>query len=98
MAATDVGHTIEVVVTATNTGGTSAPATSAATATVIAAIAVNSALPAITGVAQQGQTLTASTGTWSNSPTSYTYQWESCSGTTCTASRGQQHHLRGGLN
>ncbi len=83
VAATDVGHTIQLVVTATNTGGT-ATAT-ATTATVIAAIAVNSALPAITGVAQQGQTLTASPGTWSNSPTSYTYQWESCSGTTCTA-------------
>ncbi len=85
VAATDVGHTIEVVVTASNSGGPGTPATSAATATVIAAIAVNSALPAITGIAQQGQTLTASTGTWSNSPTSYTYAWQSCSGATCTA-------------
>ena len=84
VAATDVGHTIEVVVTATNSGG-SATATSASTAAVIAEVPANQALPVITGIAQQGQTLTASTGTWTNTPTSYTYTWESCSGTTCTA-------------
>jgi hypothetical protein len=37
---------------------------------------VNSVLPAITGTPTEGQTLTASTGTWSNSPDSYTYQWK----------------------
>jgi GDSL-like Lipase/Acylhydrolase family len=36
---------------------------------------INSALPAITGTAQVGQTLTASAGTWTNSPSSFTYQW-----------------------
>lgn len=36
---------------------------------------VNSVLPAITGTTTVGQTLTSSTGTWSNSPSSYTYQW-----------------------
>lgn len=36
---------------------------------------VNSVAPAITGTAQEGQTLTCSTGTWSGSPT-YTYQWK----------------------
>ena len=35
----------------------------------------NSVAPAITGTAQEGQTLTCSTGTWSGSPT-YTYQWK----------------------
>jgi len=36
---------------------------------------VNSVLPAITGTAQTGVELTVSTGTWSNTPSSYTYQW-----------------------
>lgn len=39
------------------------------------AIPANTTLPAITGTAQVGQTLTASQGAWSNMPTSYAYQW-----------------------
>jgi alpha-tubulin suppressor-like RCC1 family protein len=33
-----------------------------------------------TGKLRQGQTLKASTGTWSNSPSSFTYQWLRCEG------------------
>lgn len=36
---------------------------------------VNSVAPAITGTTTQGQTLTCSTGTWSNTPDAYSYQW-----------------------
>ena len=89
VAATDVGHTIDVLVTAINSVGSSTQVTSAATATVIALAPVNTALPAITGVAQQGQTLTASTGTWTNTPASYAYKWENCTtATTCAAISG----------
>ena len=88
VAATDVGNKIEVAVTAINTGGDSTPATSAPTGTVIALAPVNTGVPTISGTAQQGLTLTAGTGTWTNTPTSYAYQWESCSGTTCTAISG----------
>lgn len=37
---------------------------------------VNTVLPAITGTAQVGETLTASTGTWTGNPApTYSYQW-----------------------
>src|SRR5687767_7032587 len=36
---------------------------------------VNSVLPAVTGTAQEGATLTCSTGTWSNTPDAFAYQW-----------------------
>jgi hypothetical protein len=38
----------------------------------------NTTPPAITGSSVQGQTLTASTGVWTNSPTAYSYRWLSC--------------------
>jgi len=34
--------------------------------------------PAISGTAQQGQTLTAAPGTWSASDATYAYQWQKC--------------------
>ena len=88
LASSDVGHTLRVVVTATNSGGPT-KATSAATATVTATpppAPANTALPAVSGSAVEGQTLSASTGSWSGSPSSYGYQWEDCntSGEACT--------------
>lgn len=41
---------------------------------------VNTGPPAITGTATVGQTLSASDGTWSNAPTSFSYQWLRCNG------------------
>jgi len=39
---------------------------------------VNTSEPQISGVAVQGQTLTGTTGTWSNNPTSFAFQWRRC--------------------
>jgi len=51
----------------------------------------STAPPAISGTAQVGQTLTASTGSWSYQSTpTYTYQWERCdtAGNNCAAVGG----------
>jgi hypothetical protein len=81
--ASDVGHPIRFVVTASNTGSASAffsptTATSPVTGSVAPAAAVNTAPPAITGSAIQGQTLTASNGIWTGNPSSFSYQWQDC--------------------
>jgi hypothetical protein len=49
----------------------------------------NTTPPAISGTAKVGSTLTVSNGTWTGSPTSYTYQWQRCSSSTCTNIAGE---------
>ncbi len=81
----DVGDTIDAVVTARNAAG-SASATSAKTAAVTAPpprAPSNTGAPVISGTATQGNTLTVSNGTWTNSPTSYTYRWQDCTASGC---------------
>ena len=63
----------------TNGDGASAPAFSAPSAVVQPAVApAITRLPAITGTARVGQTLTTDRGEWANNPTSYAYQWSRC--------------------
>lgn len=86
VAQSDVGFTIAVLETATNSGGT-ATASSAPTVQIVAPPTELSA-PSISGTPHQGSPLTESHGTWTGSPTSYSYQWKRCSGFGCTAIPG----------
>jgi subtilisin family serine protease len=56
-------------------------------ATAVAA-PVNTGLPVVSGSAVQGQVLSSSTGTWSNAPTGFAYQWLRCGGGSCVAIGG----------
>jgi inosine-uridine nucleoside N-ribohydrolase len=90
LSAVDLGSTIRVVETARNSTGLGSPAASAQTAVVSPPAPVDLSLPTIAGAAGQGQLLTESHGSWSNGPTSYSYQWEDCdsAGNNCLAIAG----------
>ncbi|MGA2319411.1 MAG: hypothetical protein ABSG95_01540 [Solirubrobacteraceae bacterium] len=54
----------------------------------------NTAPPTISGVTQTGQTLSAGMGSWTESPSSYAYQWLRCNsgGAGCSAITGASEH------
>ena len=74
----DAGRTMRVRVTGINAEG-AVNARSAPTAAVTPSAAPrNTARPRIEGSEEAGQELTAEEGSWTNAPTSYTYQWQRC--------------------
>lgn len=72
----DIGTSISVQVTARSSLGSLA-ATSAARGSVPAIL--NTEIPTVSGTTRTAETLTATNGTWLNSPGSYSYQWEQSS-------------------
>ncbi len=93
----DAGHTIRLKVWAVGAGGTSAPAVSTATKVVLPLPPVNTVAPSIDGDLTQGQTLTDVAGSWTNEPSSYTYQWKACNPATliCTVVGSERTLLLG---
>ncbi len=93
--ATDVGRSLLVRVSAVGLTGT-VSASSAPTLAVAGSGASGGAapkprrLPSIQGSTEVGQTLTFLAGTWTGSPTSFSYQWRRCptDGSACTAIDG----------
>ena len=71
----DEGATVRVLVSATNPDATIVQA-SAPTATVTAAVPVNTTAPSITGTLERSYTLAANIGVWAGSGNAYSYQWE----------------------
>ncbi len=69
------GDNLRLMVTGTDPDGSSSVA-SAATAAIQAAPPVNTGLPSISGLAGQGQVLTAQTGTWMPDIAGYSYVWQ----------------------
>jgi hypothetical protein len=92
----DVGGTLRVSVTASNSDG-SANAVSAPSGAVSDGAPVNTSPPTITGSVTQGSTVSATSGTWSGQgPITFTYQWRRCDtgGGSCKdTSSGQTRQL-----
>jgi len=80
LANADADHTMRVRVTAVNADGATT-VRSAQTAVVqsnTAAAPRSTARPSVSGDTTVGQELSVDPGTWTNNPTSYSYQWRRC--------------------
>jgi hypothetical protein len=73
-----LGDQIAATVTATGPGGSNFDSTNNTDAVTAEPVPAATAAPTVRGSTAVGDGLTATTGVWSNSPTSYTYQWERC--------------------
>lgn len=84
----DVGHRLRVRMVLAGAQGQTV-AVSDPTPTILAPLPVNTTLPTISGIAQQGQLLTGTQGTWTNA-VSFSYQWLACNvnGANCAPING----------
>jgi hypothetical protein len=77
----DVGHYLVFMETATSSPGVTASASSTPSGLVANGTPLNRLAPTISGLTQDGQTLTSTSGTWDGTlPITYAYQWRRCDG------------------
>jgi hypothetical protein len=88
----DAGHVVRSTVRATNVNGTSAPAASKATGVVVD-VPVARKAPHISGNARVGKKLSGSHGSWTFTPTHYSYKWMRCNpgGRSCSSIHHATH-------
>jgi hypothetical protein len=77
--------TATTTTTTTTTTSTSSSTTTSTTTSLQRP--VNMAAPALSGTARQGQQLQTTNGTWTGSPSRYTYAWQRCRSGSCTIVR-----------
>jgi GH25 family lysozyme M1 (1,4-beta-N-acetylmuramidase) len=94
----DVGHSIRVLVTAATTAATRKASTQPTVAvspagTPPTARPANVGAPVVHGTLQVGQKLTSTAGSWTGSPTKFTYRWQRCdsNGLNCVAIAKAKH-------
>jgi hypothetical protein len=86
----DAGSRLQVSVHASNDYATSREVITNPTAVVLGLAPANDVLPSISGWTDEGRTLTADPGTWSNGPGVFNYHWLRCdsAGDNCVAIPG----------
>jgi hypothetical protein len=94
LTSADVGSTLRFRVTAKNADGSkTADSNETAVVTTASGVPANTKPPLISGYAEVGVKLQASTGTWVGAtPISYSYQWQRCDkqGNACSAISGEK--------
>ncbi len=89
-AMADLGSTIRLEYSETNTGGTGVGDSAPWTISVVGPIEL--AAPTIDGTVSEGRTLTGHSGTWDGSaPMAKAFQWQRCTGSTCTSITSATH-------